>query len=84
MDGRTAATAGRPSAGAGVAASAAAVALRKALQQIQRQTEADLERLWQNALELVEALLSLPPGKKTNLSCVFVLTFVAHGDINYL
>ena len=58
--------------------------LRQALQQLQRQTEADLERLWQNVLELVEALLSLTPGKKTKLSCVFVLIFVALGDINYL
>jgi len=32
----------------------------------------DLERLWLNALELVEALLSLSPSKKTNLSCVFL------------
>jgi len=54
--------------------------LRQALQQLQRQTEADLERLWQNALELVEALLSLSLGKKTNLPFVLVLTFVAHGD----
>jgi len=58
--------------------------LRQALQQLQRQTEADLERLWQNVLELVEALLSLTPGKKTILSCVFVLIFVALGDILFV